>query len=62
MVLRLEDRVVVQRSNIMDFNALDFLYAMLDLLLILKESLEKSGKGERAYVFGKKGNGRGLGH
>ncbi len=57
MVLRLDARVVVQRSNIMDFNALDFLYAVLDLLPILKDSLEKALKDKRAYVFGKKGNG-----
>lgn len=57
MVLRLDARVVVQRSNITDFNALDFLYGMLDLLPMLKESLGKVWKHERAYVFGKKDNG-----
>jgi len=41
MVLRLDTRVVVQKSNIMDVNALDFLYAVLDLLPMLKESLGK---------------------
>jgi len=45
----------------MDFFGLDFLYGMLHLLPTEKECLEKKRKGERAYVFGKKGNGRGRG-
>lgn len=57
MVMRFDTRVVVQRSKYRHFFALDFLYGMLDLLLMLKESLGKAGKGKRAYAFGKKDNG-----
>lgn len=61
MVMRFNACVVVQRSGNMDFFGLDFLYGMLHLLPMEKECLEKKWKGERAYVFGKKGNGRGWG-
>jgi hypothetical protein len=56
MVVRLDVCVVVQRSVIIDFFGLDFLYGMLHLLPKVEECLEEKKKSERVYVFGKKGN------